>query len=343
MDFEVPLNEEQERERQRRQKPVLKAVNIGELLTMDLPPMEPLLTPWLGKQSLNMVYAWRGVGKTHFALNLAYAVASGGEYLGWEAPEPNGVLYLDGEMPGGAMQARLAAIIKAHQTECDPARFRIITPDLQSSFMPDLATHEGQAAIEEQVQEDTKLIIVDNLSALVRRGGRENDAESWLSVGEWAMFQRSRGRSVLFIHHAGKDGRQRGTSKREDILDAVVCLSRPSDYNPKDGARFVVEFQKDRHATAGQPFEAKLQTDAHGGQVWTTKPLDSCRMNQFIDLAELGMTVTDIAAEVGVNKSTVSRALRKAEEEGKYTPPKKSRGKGNVIDFKTRNRRDVDD
>ncbi len=320
----------------------LVCVTIADLLSRELPPIDPLLTPWLGKQSLNMVYAWRGVGKTHFALNLAYAVASGGEFLGWQAPEPNGVLYLDGEMPGGAMQSRLASIIASHPAECDPAKFRIVTPDLQSSFMPDLATTEGQEAIEEQITPDTALIIVDNLSSLVRRGGRENDAESWLNVGEWAMYQRSRGRSVLFIHHSGKDGRQRGTSKREDILDSVVRLSRPSDYENTQGARFVVEFEKDRHNTAGQPFEAQLQGDEHGQQVWTTKLLETSRMDQIIDLAELGMSVTDISIEIGVNKSNVSRTLKKAEEQGLYTPKRKG-GKGKVIDFRTRERRDVDD
>lgn len=320
----------------------LVCVTIADLLSRELPPIDPLLTPWLGKQSLNMVYAWRGVGKTHFALNLAYAVASGGEFLGWQAPEPNGVLYLDGEMPGGAMQSRLASIIASHPSECDPAKFRIVTPDLQSSFMPDLATTEGQEAIEEQITTDTALIIVDNLSSLVRRGGRENDAESWLNVGEWAMYQRSRGRSVLFIHHSGKDGRQRGTSKREDILDSVVRLSRPSDYENTQGARFVIEFEKDRHNTAGQPFEAQLQGDEHGQQVWTTKLLETSRMDQIIDLAELGMSVTDIAVEIGVNKSNVSRTLQKAEEKGLYTPKRKG-GKGKVVDFRTRERRDVDD
>jgi putative DNA primase/helicase len=320
----------------------LVCVTIADLLSRELPAIDPLLSPWLGKQSLNIVYAWRGVGKTHFALNLAYAVASGGEFLGWQAPEPNGVLYLDGEMPGGAMQSRLASIIASHPAECDPAKFRIVTPDLQSSFMPDLATQEGQDAIEEQINPDTSLIIVDNLSSLVRRGGRENDAESWLNVGEWAMFQRSRGRSVLFIHHSGKDGRQRGTSKREDILDTVVRLSRPSDYESTQGARFVVEFEKDRHNTAGQPFEAQLQGDEHGQQIWTTKLLETSRMDQIIDLAELGMSVTDISIEIGCNKSTVSRTLQKAEEKDLYTPKKKG-GKGKVIDLKTRERRDVDD
>jgi hypothetical protein len=305
--------------------PKLVAVTIHDLLARDLPEIEPLLSPWLGKQTLNMVYAWRGVGKTFFALNVAYAVASGGEFLGWSADGPHGVLYLDGEMPGATMKERLAAIVAASERECDPENFRIITPDLQPGFMPDLATVEGQANIEDHITDSTKLIVVDNLSALVRRGGRENDAESWLNVAEWAMYQRARGRSVLFIHHAGKNGDQRGTSKREDILDTVIRLARPSDYDAsREGARFTVEFLKDRHHTAGEPFEAALSMDEHGGQIWTTKSLESCREAQMIEFAELGLSVTDIANELGVHKSTVSRALKKAEQEGRYKPDKKS-------------------
>jgi hypothetical protein len=304
--------------------PKLVAVTIHDLLTRDLPKIEPLLSPWLGMQTLNMVYAWRGVGKTFFALNVAYAVASGGEFLGWTADEPHGVLYLDGEMPGETMKKRLAAIVAASEKECDPEKFRIITPDLQPGFMPDLATVEGQADIEAHITVSTKLIVVDNLSALVRRGGRENDAESWLNVGEWAMYQRSQGRSVLFIHHAGKNGDQRGTSKREDILDTVIRLARPSDYDAsREGARFNVEFLKDRHHAAGEPFEAALSTDEQGAQVWTTKSLESCREAQMIEFAELGLSVTDIANELGVHKSTVSRTLKKAEQEGRYKPDKK--------------------
>lgn len=342
MEYEIPLTPEQERERKKRDIPDLKAVDIHDFLSMELPAMEPLLSPWLGKQSLNMVYAWRGVGKTHFALNLAWAVATGGEFLGWKAPEPAGVLYLDGEMPGAAMQDRLAAIVAGSQAEYAAGRFRLLNPDLQSDFMPDLATREGQAAIAGLIDDSTKLIVVDNLSALVRRGGRENDAESWLDVAEWAMFQRAKGRSVLFLHHSGKDGRQRGTSKREDILDTVIRLSRPSDYENSQGARFVVEFEKDRHQTSDKPFEALLQGDAHGMPLWTMKELESSRMGQFIELAELGLNVTDIAAEVGVNKSTVSRGLKQAERAGLYTPKKRSTKDSNS-DTKTRKRKDVDD
>ena len=179
MDIELDLSPDQEAARQERIKSQkrlsLVCVNIAELLTRELPPIKPLIGP-IGEQSLSMVYAWRGVGKTHFSLNLANAVAIGGSFLGWEAPQPAKILYVDGEMPGAAIQTRLSAIIQSHENECNPENFNLLTPDLQDSFMPDLATRDGQEAVEEHIQADTKLIIVDNLSALVRRGGRENDA-----------------------------------------------------------------------------------------------------------------------------------------------------------------------
>ncbi len=52
------------------------------------------MSPWLLSQSLNMVYAWRGVGKTHFSMNVAYAVASGGSMFGrWQADKPCRLAY----------------------------------------------------------------------------------------------------------------------------------------------------------------------------------------------------------------------------------------------------------
>ena len=79
------------------------------------------------------------------------------------------------------------------------------------------------------------------------RSGSENESESWQEAQEWALDLRRRGKSVLFVHHAGKSGHQRGTSKKEDILDAVIILKHPDDYQPEQGARFEVKFDKARH------------------------------------------------------------------------------------------------
>src|SRR5262249_29416367 len=164
-----------------------------------------------------------------------------------------------------------------------------------------------------------RLIVVDNISTLVRSGGGENDAEAWIPVQTWALRMRREGRAVLFVHHTGKGGKQRGRSKREDVLDAVISLRRQGPYDPADGARFIVEFEKARHLHCDdtKAFEAQLCTDQHGRQLWTTVDIEQSTVDRVIALHREGVTkVQDIADELEVNKSTVSRALRKAKAAG---------------------------
>ncbi|MEZ5617201.1 MAG: AAA family ATPase [Rhodocyclaceae bacterium] len=292
-------------------------VSILDFLNKDIPPRERILAPWLLTQSMNMLYAWRGIGKTHVALGVAYASASGGSFLKWKASKPRRVLYIDGEMPAASMQDRLKAMLVANAADFDPDYFRLITPDLQTGAMPDLATAEGQDEID-AVLGDTELIVIDNLSCLARSGGRENDAESWLPIQPWALRQRQQGRSVLFVHHSGKGGAQRGTSKREDILDTVLTLKRPSNYNPADGAVFEVHFEKtrDMHGDEAAPFEARLQTDADGQSVWAYNSVEDSTFDRVVSLANEGLSQKEIAEELGINKSNVSRHIRRATDAG---------------------------
>jgi hypothetical protein len=292
-------------------------VSLMDFVTRDIPAREQILSPWLLTQSLNMLYAWRGVGKTHVALGIAYATASGGSFLKWNAKHPRRVLYLDGEMPAASMQERLRGLVAGSDNEFDPDYFRLVTPDLQTGCMPDLATTEGQKAIDE-VLGDTELIVVDNLSSLARSGGAENDAASWLPIQPWALRQRQLGRSVLFVHHSGKGGAQRGTSKKEDILDTVLTLKRPADYNPAEGAVFEVHFEKTRemHGDEAQPFEARLQADEAGQAIWTFKSVEDSTFARVVALAKEGLSQKEIAVELDVNKSTVSRHYRHATDAG---------------------------
>lgn len=307
------------------------AVDAAGLLATPFPARDTLLSPWLQSQSLTMIHAWRGVGKTHMSLGIAFALASGGDFLDWRADAPVPVLFIDGEMPGAALRDRVARIAASADRE-PPANFlRFITPDLQpEGIMPNLADRDGQAAIED-VLGDAKVIVVDNLSCLVR-GGKENEAESWHPVAEWALRMRAHGRSVVFIHHSGKGGQQRGTSKREDLLDTVITLKRPTDYSPAEGARFEVHFEKAR-ALFGQDvtaFEATLQTTTEGRQTWAMRTVEAASDAQMIELAELGLPQAEIARELGCHRSTVLRALKKAQDEGRYTPPRKKGPKANA-------------
>ena len=302
--------------------PRLKAVELREFLALEFPPRELILAPWMPTQSLSMIFAWRGVGKTFMSIGIAYAVASGGKFLQWEAPTPRRVLYLDGEMPGGVLQERFAATVAASEHAPAEGFLTVVTPDLQSGAMPDLATAEGQDQIDAIVEaSNAELIIVDNLSAWVRGAGRENESESWNPVAGWALKHRQAGRSILFDHHAGKGGEQRGTSKKEDLLDAVLRLKRPPDYQPAEGAVFEVHFDKARNLSGKEvdPFEARLGTDEHGRQCWTTRTLEVSTFDRVVDLANEGLSQKEIAIELDINKSNVSRHFRKAKSDGMIT------------------------
>jgi len=312
------LSELTEDEESRRGKQ-LNVLSLHDFLETSFPERESLLSPIILTQSLSMIHAWRGLGKTHVGLGIAYAVASGGEFLKWRSPQPRGILYLDGEMPGSALQERLAAITAASDRKPLPGYFRIITPDLQDlGSMPDLATLEGQAAVNTMLTPETALIVVDNISCLCR-SGRENEAESWLPVQGWALWQRSAGRAVLFIHHSGKNGEQRGASKREDILDTVIKLKRPVDYEPSQGAVFELIFEKARHLTGEDTasFEARLTTNqATGLQAWVYKDVAQTSFERVVNLASEGLSQSEIAKELQINKSNISRHWKKAIEQG---------------------------
>jgi KaiC/GvpD/RAD55 family RecA-like ATPase len=297
-----------------------RVVNVMELLNAKLPPRELLLDPWLQTQGLVMVYGPRGTGKTHFSLGVAYALWSSGKFLNWQATRKMRVLFIDGEMPASVLQQRLTAIMAADARSIEvPAEgFNFITPDLLDNMSPpDLTDAADRDLLQERIDKyKPEVIILDNISTLCRSGRAENDAESWLTVQGWALRMRQQGRCVIFVHHAGKTGTQRGTSKREDVLDTVIKLSRPSDYEPSEGARFEVHFEKARHlhGDAAKPFEAWLQTDPSGRQSWTMKSLDESLQERIVALAKDGLTQKEIAEELGVNKSTVSRALAKDKE-----------------------------
>lgn len=308
----------------------LKVIGLHDFIAMDLPARDTMMSPWLMTQSLNMIYGWRGVGKTHMSLGISYALARGGSCLNWTADKPRSVLLADGEMPAPALQERLAAIIASNGVEPEPGFLSIITPDLQKGAMPDLSTHEGQDAISEVAERvKAELIVVDNLSCLVRGGGRENDAESWVSVSEWALLQRQAGRSILFIHHSGKNGQQRGTSKREDLLDVVISLRRPADYDPASGACFEIHYEKARHLSGKDvdPIEAKLTVDSRGLSTWAWRAVSDSTFLRVVSLANEGLSQAEIANELELNRSTVLRAWRRAEEAGLIEKRASTRGR----------------
>lgn len=290
----------------------LRVLSIGELLACKIRPREMLLEPILPEQGLAMLYAYRGLGKTYLALGIAVAVASGTRFLRWEAPRPRRVLYVDGELPAKTVQERLAMIVAGIEGP-EPAAeaLKIVTPDFQERAIPDLATSQGQRLLEPHLA-GIDLVVLDNLSALCRYGN-ENEGEGWLPVQEWALGLRRCGTSMLFVHHAGKNRSQRGTSRREDLLDTVITLKHPANYNPSEGLRCEVHFEKTRSmlGDAAKACEVRMESGPDGRAVWSWRALEDARAEQAALLFADRMSVRDVAEELGISKSQAGRLRQK--------------------------------
>lgn len=291
--------------------PPLRAVTAREFLGMEIKPPEMLMDPILASQGLGMIHAKRGVGKTHVALGIATAVASGKAFLRWQATKPKKVLYIDGELPSSALQRWVSEAVLMVGAEEGGENLSLITPDLQEFGIPDLATLGGQSVLMEHA-EKADLVILDNISALVRTG-RENESESWIPIQAWALDLRRRGKSVIFVHHSGRNGNARGTSKREDLLDTVIALRHPPNYRADEGLRAELHFEKARHffGKDAQPFEIGLTIGANGVPAWTVKDIESSGFEKAAKLLEEGCDIRAVMEELGISRATAFRYKNK--------------------------------
>lgn len=307
----------------RQSRRTLQPVGFEDFLAINMPPREMLLDPILPERSLAMLYAPRGIGKTLLSLSIGLAVASGSPLLRWQAPRQRRVLYVDGEMPLVSLQERLRAISAGLAIAVPNDGFRVLAADNTENGLS-IGSEEGQRAIDLLLQ-DVDLVIFDNLSTLCTNGS-ESASDAWVPMQNWLLKLRRQGVAVLLVHHAGTNGRQRGTSRREDALDTVIALRRPEDYSPEQGARFEVHFEKLRNRVEGDgaaPFEAKLEsfvTDQGEGVRWSSRERSPPVLKQVAELFQDGLTVREVAAALKMSKTEAGRLRLRALGEGLLVP-----------------------
>ena len=294
----------------------LKAIDAENFERLKIPERNALLHPVFMEASINMVYAQRGLGKTMFTLACCIAMAKGEDFLTYFGEKNAVVLYLDGEMQAPLMQERIRTLSSGNL----PKSFHLFTPDFQDDTVttPDLATKEGQKLIDELIEAlNVDLVVIDNISCFMRTGN-ENDADSWSTVQPWLIKHRSKGRSFILVHHSNKSGDQRGSNKKEDVMDVVIHLSRPDDYiNGEDRTRFIVHFTKARHlfGEEQQDLEAELFTEKFKSH-WSHKVAESSFDKAVMLLKEGGISQKEIAEELKVHSATITKWKKKAEAQG---------------------------
>ena len=318
------------RETKRPHVPPLQVVTLGSFLDMELRQPDPILGNLLREGSLGMVHGRAGAGKTFLMLALAISAAYGVPFLGWDVPAPVPVFYVDGEMTAPDLQSRAAALTRwVVETINHPwEELHVVTPDFQPHGIPKIDSQAGRQVLLDAVKTTgARLVFLDNLSCLTNPED-DNQSSSWSTVQELLLALRRSGIATIVGHHSGKNGEQRGTSRRADILDLVIKLTPNSPIEADGRTRVQVEFEKARHLRAEEKetFTAILEPHPLGGLVWSRSGSAPNVSDRIREMLLAGMSPAEVSTELATARSFVYRVRNQLIEAGDITRGAKSSG-----------------
>ena len=288
----------------------LATLPAAELRALKLPERRRLLGDWFCEGDLGFVFAARGAGKTWWALHLAVAIAEGGTMGEWQVPEAVPVLYVDGEMPPDLLRQREEGL-----SRCADGRLFVLSHAVlfeRAGCALNIADPTVQDALSRQCESvGARVLVLDNLSTLAS-GMAENDADEWEKVNGWLLNLRRRGVSVVIVHHAGRNGAMRGTSRREDAAFWVVSLT--GEGATEEGARFASAFTKRSrntpHAVPAMAWHYATEEDTGRVEVTCRRADPLAMLRQLV--ADGVTSCADLAEELGVTKGAVSKMAKRA-------------------------------
>lgn len=180
----------------------------------------------LPKAEVAMVYGTPGSGKTFWVLDLALAIAQGGDADGlWRGRKvkQGGVAYIAAEGAGG-VKTRLKAY--AQHNNLDLGTLPLHVMGAAPSFIEAKDVREVLAAA--KVLVGLSIIVVDTYAS-VMAGGNENSGEdAGRVVANCKLLSRHTGALVVLVHHSGKDASRgaRGWSGMLGAVDAEIEIVR---------------------------------------------------------------------------------------------------------------------
>jgi len=309
-------------------------VTARELKGLTIIPRRKLLDEWFREGDLGYVFGFRGVAKTWFSLGLGTALATGGKFGEWEAHESVQVAYLDSEMPAEDIRQRVTGL-GLNESE----NFHLLNHELlfeRTGKVVNINNISIQRAISEySIKSGVQVLFIDNLSTAAY-GMRENEADSWEQMNRWLLELRRARIAVVIVHHAGRAGNMRGTSKREDAAFWVIQLDdAKKDSEDRDGARFITRFTKaSRNTQRDVPaYEWHFLTDFSTNEVNII-----CKRSEglavFHAVLESGVAKpSEIAKVMGIQDYQVSRLAKKAIDQGWLE--RASRGEYRLVEIAT--------
>lgn len=286
-----------------------------ELSALTITPRAKIIGDWFCEGDLGFFFGPRGAGKTWHTLGFTQAITTGGTLGDWSAPNALKVLYVDGEMPADSLQSRCRGLSVVNDNLI--IINHSILFDRTSKVMHVTDPRKQKALTECCLNWGAGVLILDNLSTL-GVGMKENDADSWELVNAWLLDLRRRGIAVVIIHHSGRSGQMRGTSRREDNVFWIVAIDDVKKDFDEIGAKFTTRFTKPSRNTPNEipDYEWHYKPDPLTGIITVSHKM-AHSLTVFRAVIESGVTKpSEIAKVMRVEDYQVSRLAHKAIGEG---------------------------
>jgi putative DNA primase/helicase len=286
-------------------------LTADNLAVMPLPQRRRLLGAWLCEGDLGYLFAPRGHGKSWMAMLIANAVATGTALGSWQKGEQaRPVFYFDAEMNLPDVQDR------AQKIGITSENFHWLSNEhlyMDQAISVNIASTEHQSALSAMLP-DGALFIIDNLSTS-QSGMKENDNDDFDKIKDWLLSLRRRSITVLIVHHAGRSGEMRGSSRREDPAHWILSLRDASE----DGAKakqFITTFTKCRNCQGrdAMPLRWTLQDEADRITVFCESFSGSDAL--LAHIRDGIVSATDLAQTLNVQTSTISKWAKKLMQAG---------------------------
>lgn len=287
------------------------------LRNLEIKPNKKYLGP-IGEGTMGEIYGPRGIGKTFLRDAISLCLTRNLDLGPLKCENPASVLIVDGEMSLHLLKERqslsqnLGKPLKPLDIIANEQIYQAGSPVIN---LIDITWRDAFIELIKTMDDRWDVIIFDNLSSFLP-GVKENDSEAWGPINGFFLQLRWLGKAVIFVHHAGKSGDQRGTSCREDQLDFVLKLTPAARHNPEAGCRFDATFTKARSLVGAEaaPFTFAISDHPKGGLMWSVTNQRESRKETIIALLGNGISQKSISEILDVDKGYVSRTKTAAIE-----------------------------
>ncbi len=253
----------------------------------EFPPPVRLLGDLVTSTSRAFLVGATGLGKTMLGVAIAAGMATGTGFLDWRCERPARVLYVDGEMPGELVRARVRDAMRRLGREDLMSNLFVCCADTaeqlaglfpQLGSMEPLNTEAGQSFIYNFIRMlgGVDAVIFDNVMSLV--AGDQKDEVPWSETLPLVSGLIRRQIGQLWFDHAGHNtGRQYGSSTKAWRFDAVGIMTElPEDERDPRATGFKLSFDapgKARRRTPDNWEQFAPRTIRLADDVWTADGL----------------------------------------------------------------------